>query len=412
MAQTIPPVPPVPDSDRYYAIQGANTFGLDVPFPIYGDVSDLTVKLAGAVLPLTSWSLVSKSGIALSNLPQPITDGRILFFPVIGGGLIEVIGSIHPRQLSMATAPGIGRREFNQMIGYLLSTLRETIRVANLAGPSQGLVPNATGTLAQRTLYDYAAPPFLFLQTDDSQGRPVIYAKNSATAGDWSAAIIAQGPTGPEGPQGSIGTNPYLNSLDAGTILGNLTGSAQAPTENTLAAIANALNADLGFPQSMTGTLQGFPACTVAPPNYVIAGGQLISRAGANANLWAWVQANATVLSEAAWVSQPGCYSVGDGSTTFRLPQFLGEFQRFFDNGRGVDSGRVIGSFQNHQLQDHQHQVWVTSNPNSTYRNQANGNAPSADATNHEYTTTSPSTGNHGSETRPRNNVVLPCIHL
>lgn len=39
-------------------------------------------------------------------------------------------------------------------------------------------------------------------------------------------------------------------------------------------------------------------------------------------------------------------YGVGDGSTTFNLPDLRGEFIRGFDNGRGIDSGRAIGSAQ------------------------------------------------------------------
>ncbi len=39
-------------------------------------------------------------------------------------------------------------------------------------------------------------------------------------------------------------------------------------------------------------------------------------------------------------------FGSGDGSTTFNLPDWRGEFLRGFDNGRGVDVGRVIGSAQ------------------------------------------------------------------
>lgn len=39
-------------------------------------------------------------------------------------------------------------------------------------------------------------------------------------------------------------------------------------------------------------------------------------------------------------------YGVGDGSTTFNLPDLRGEFIRGMDNGRGVDSGRVIATPQ------------------------------------------------------------------
>lgn len=56
--------------------------------------------------------------------------------------------------------------------------------------------------------------------------------------------------------------------------------------------------------------------------------GALVSRA-TYPDLWAWVQANAPLLSEADWQTQAatqtsvGAYSTGDGSTTFRLPRLL-----------------------------------------------------------------------------------------
>jgi len=39
-------------------------------------------------------------------------------------------------------------------------------------------------------------------------------------------------------------------------------------------------------------------------------------------------------------------YGEGDGNTTFNLPDARGEFIRGWDNGRGVDSGRSIGTSQ------------------------------------------------------------------
>ena len=39
-------------------------------------------------------------------------------------------------------------------------------------------------------------------------------------------------------------------------------------------------------------------------------------------------------------------YGAGDGSTTFNLPDLRGEFIRGWDNGRGADPGRVLGSAQ------------------------------------------------------------------
>lgn len=39
-------------------------------------------------------------------------------------------------------------------------------------------------------------------------------------------------------------------------------------------------------------------------------------------------------------------YGAGDGESTFNLPDLRGEFLRGFDDGRGVDNGRVFGSAQ------------------------------------------------------------------
>lgn len=39
-------------------------------------------------------------------------------------------------------------------------------------------------------------------------------------------------------------------------------------------------------------------------------------------------------------------YGVGDGSSTFDLPDLRGEFIRSLDDGRGVDTGRSLGSSQ------------------------------------------------------------------
>lgn len=64
--------------------------------------------------------------------------------------------------------------------------------------------------------------------------------------------------------------------------------------------------------------------------------------------LWAYAQASGALVSETEWLNgRYGCFSIGDGATTFRIPEFRGEFPRFWDDGRGVDGGRTIGSFQN-----------------------------------------------------------------
>ncbi|MFN3881493.1 MAG: phage tail protein [Nitrincola lacisaponensis] len=43
-------------------------------------------------------------------------------------------------------------------------------------------------------------------------------------------------------------------------------------------------------------------------------------------------------------------FGPGNGSTTFSLPDHRGEHIRLFDDGRGIDVGRVLGSNQDHQV--------------------------------------------------------------
>lgn len=48
-------------------------------------------------------------------------------------------------------------------------------------------------------------------------------------------------------------------------------------------------------------------------------------------------------------------YGAGDGSTTFNLPDKRGRFTREWDNGKGIDSGRTLGSLQKGQIEKHKH---------------------------------------------------------
>jgi len=63
-----------------------------------------------------------------------------------------------------------------------------------------------------------------------------------------------------------------------------------------------------------------------------------------------FLKANGAAISRTAYAvlfAEIGTvYGVGDGTTTFNLPDSRGEFLRGFDDGRGIDAGRALGSFQ------------------------------------------------------------------
>ncbi len=71
-------------------------------------------------------------------------------------------------------------------------------------------------------------------------------------------------------------------------------------------------------------------AGTTAPAGWLLCQGQTVNR-----------------ITYAALFAVIGTtYGAGDGSTTFGVPDMRGEFPRGLDAGRGVDSGRVLGSAQ------------------------------------------------------------------
>lgn len=72
-----------------------------------------------------------------------------------------------------------------------------------------------------------------------------------------------------------------------------------------------------------------------------------------------WLKCNGAQISRttysALFAAIGTTYGSGNGSTTFHLPDFRGLFPRGFDDGRGIDSGRVFGSFQDSDNKSHNH---------------------------------------------------------
>jgi microcystin-dependent protein len=74
--------------------------------------------------------------------------------------------------------------------------------------------------------------------------------------------------------------------------------------------------------------------------------GALINRV-TYADLWAYANGSSNITDDATQqASQWGSFSTGDLATTFRLPDLRGEFLRGWDNGRGIDVGRLMGVWQ------------------------------------------------------------------
>lgn len=103
-------------------------------------------------------------------------------------------------------------------------------------------------------------------------------------------------------------------------------------------------------------------------------------------------------------------YGAGDGATTFNLPDLRGEFIRGADRGRGVDSGRAVGSNQDHQFQDHFHTIRadVTNLPPNIGASEFS--LGPANQVSKFIGSEAAQNGNRGSETRPRNIAMIAAI--
>lgn len=118
-----------------------------------------------------------------------------------------------------------------------------------------------------------------------------------------------------------------------------------------------------------------------------------------------WLKCNGAAISRDLYsnlFSKIGTmFGAGDGSTTFNLPDLRGEFVRAFDDARGVDLGRSLGSHQMDEFRSHSH-----GGVPARYTDGDRGTVSSTFSVDDMGSTFS----SGGNETRPRNVALLYCI--
>ena len=96
----------------------------------------------------------------------------------------------------------------------------------------------------------------------------------------------------------------------------------------------------------------------------------MIAAFAANVIPTGWLKCNGAAVSRTTYANLFArigtIYGAGDGSTTFNLPDLRGETIRGWDDARGVDSGRAIGSWQDGQNVSHTH-TGTTSSDSHTH---------------------------------------------
>jgi phage-related tail fiber protein len=138
-----------------------------------------------------------------------------------------------------------------------------------------------------------------------------------------------------------------------------------------------------------------------------------------------WLKANGAAVSRttysALFAAIGTSCGVGDGTTTFNVPDLRGEFVRGLDDGRGVDSARALASAQTSQNLSHTHSTdsqgahthSVTSAVfmnNYGYNGSENGDVFGSASTGSGGAHTHTAQANGGTESRPRNLALLACI--
>ena len=208
---------------------------------------------------------------------------------------------------------------------------------------------------------------------------------------------------------GVTATTAELNVLDGVTAttaeLNVLDGVTVSTTEiNYLDGVTSAIQSQIdGIVTSPAGTVIQF-AGSSAPDGYLKANGNAVSR----------------TTYAALFAAIGTTYGTGDGSTTFNLPDLRGEFVRGLDDGRGVDTGRALGSAQADAFQGHWHGIENSSNGQAGMNGgggvgSGNIRIDGSPSTPYPYATYTRTDGVNGTprtddETRPRNIALLYCI--
>lgn len=122
------------------------------------------------------------------------------------------------------------------------------------------------------------------------------------------------------------------------------------------------------------------------------------------AALRGWAMHNGIMVASGVWAA--GQIAVCDNvdGTTFKIYDVRGEFPRFWDDSRGIDSGRVFGSGQTQDVGPHPHTVTSPATASGSGSTNPGGvfKGSSGDAGNYGSVSVT-SQNNTGTETRPRN---------
>lgn len=202
--------------------------------------------------------------------------------------------------------------------------------------------------------------------------------KCTARSGDVLTVVRSQ--EGTTAKAFSIGDRVSLR-ITAGSLV-DFIGNKQ-PLDATLTALAGlttsadkliyatgsdvfAITALTAFARTLLDDADAAELCTTIGLSWCNNSYGMIAAFAANVIPTGWLKCNGAAVSRTTYANLFArigtIYGAGDGSTTFNLPDLRGETIRGWDDARGVDSGRAIGSWQDGQNVSHTHTGTTSSN--------------------------------------------------
>jgi len=205
------------------------------------------------------------------------------------------------------------------------------------------------------------------------------------------------------------GSNALTGNLNAAsnkiTSLATGTVGTDAINLDQITGVFQPINANLtnisarsGVPTTV-GMISYFPGTTI-PTGWLENDGSLVSRA-TYPDLWAYAQESGNIVSDANWTSTNayGCFSTGNGTTTFRLPDLRQMYVVGWANGRTglADDGRSAGIFQDASNISHTHTGTTgTESAGHTHNTNASGSGPGVASGSYKYCTEAGTTASSG----------------
>ena len=199
--------------------------------------------------------------------------------------------------------------------------------------------------------------------------------------------------------------NQLTNLTRGSLIYGNASGATARLAKGAADTVLTSDGTDISWAAGGGGAVPSgtviYHAANTPPTDFIKANGAAVSRS-TYSDLF-------TAIGTA--------FGVGDGSTTFNVPDLRGEFMRGWDDSRGMDASRVFGSAQADDLKSHQHIGGFARASGFTYASGRYGVDTSGTGT--QFSSSSAGTYSlvyaktslvGATDTRPRNIALLACI--